>query len=1373
MGFSVAALIVGGLAAGASVYQAQLQRRAARKQRREAASRVLEIRNTGSGHPIPIAYGLCAVEGIEVFANTADKYQTGPTGASQGTLPTKNKGKHNEYLLAQHVLSAGDFDGLINVLVDDKPISGSSISEYSRVQVEVGGTANAMATAFHAERTATDKFTGLTFLTGVFRLKPKDPQFSDRPRTLVVFRGRKLLRILNSNRVSAGRRYSNNSALVLFDYLTNSTYGPGTSADDWDLPALKAAADRCAVMVQGASPDIATDTYPPAVNMIEGTGYATYAEAYAVTGLTGVGGLGDDTVKGTDLSGVELSRYEFNGAIHSTSDFHAAIETIKETMPGAQFFRSLEGKFKLVVPNARRTAAQQSVGTIDDSVLVEAVEWRYVDAENRTNAFTASFLNANREFANDDITFPREGSAAWMSLQAADDGVVIREEAGIEGANNLYHATSIAANYVLMSRRRQITCRCKPIALAYEPGDIVQVSSVESGLIVHMMVYSREVTPDWEVVLDGLEFVPDDYSWIPTDLEPLNLAAIDPDAVNAPEELAIAFDTESELITSTITPPDEAVIQIVGYEVQARYAPQVEANPTYGDWVTVGVADDEVPILDWLPPIGLHSVEVRAASLGQFGERSDWTDAPDAINVHAFFGNGIVALSPTAVAMRVTPPAGTAITYAWQYKLGIREDNEWKDFAATDNAVNVVRVEPPFRGNAPVQGRVKPTVDGAAQAWIYLGMVETFPFPDAPPTVEDLVFSISATGYPSVSFSPIAAPPRPIHRYVVFVLNENDIEVMPLGTFGRGNPDLTTERTGAVPILLPGIYHAVVRAISLAADDDPASGLDDLAGDWIESNSVRWAGLDLVGEIDRLPSPPNIVPEISTLRVMIDAVLGADCYEWQYRLVDSSAWITSATTSAPEHTITGLLANARYEVRVMPIVKITDPTGGNPLHHLILGPLVEGGLTTIQYEWSGARDDPGLSGDEKMQHVGLFPDYELVRNAAGTNPAHQHDIIRPYPAIIDFTPTDYTAAIGFGTHRTLRAAYKGIATRQALFETYPTAIALDSEQTLNANRAFSDYDMLAFVNAYSSDSHTGVLADYVIQRDWLENTSGSGDSTKDSWLFRGAGTSPQIRRTSDTTFLVSAVGQNRPAIHAIHGYNFADFDVLYTGLGGSGSGTTGTLDDGAQFVGYDLYLISIEVMSGRGCYPVPNSIVAGRNTSVIRWEIASSGPTFRVASDTTFEFSDGLSKISIYGVNFAAGQTGGLRDDLVLPDTPRGALVGTWITAGTVTTPAADGTPGTVDSLALAIPAGGVPTVTFNKPTGFTGMVVRYDVRLFRDGLPLPDASLRVTTGIMDAMSVVLPTQSIAGSYHAEVRATATGALTGEWAASAAVEFAG
>ena len=524
-GISVWTIVQAVLAVGTTVYQYRQQKKA----RREANARTLNHRPSGNGHPIPIVYGRAGVEAIMVYAQTSSNFPTPAAGVTMGTLATNANGRDNEYLLCQYVLSVGEIDAVETTLIDDKPLSSGRTASQCSIEFRVGGTASPMATGFTSERSAADKFTGLSYLTAVFFLDRDDPQFGGIPRVYQAVRGRKLKKITHSNGVfalSANETWTPNPARVLLDYLTNPDYGPGMALSDIDLPSFFRSQEIANQVMQGG-----TDAETPPADYLTNynerfdTDYSDYADFWDDLDFNNSTdySMANNTNIGLNMSNVPLHRYEFNGIVSSSRDFPTAIESILESMPGAAFFRAPSGKWKLVLPDSETTEANQTIATFTDAdIVVPAAIGRNVEF----NRLSVAFTNANKQMAADELTFPSLGSAVDTQLQTEDGGISLRQTIQAEGCNNKYHAYSIAAGAILMARRSVYTFTVRADGFLYEPGDIVRLNDDVANLDVYVRITSVRVLKNFDVVIEGLEFYRFDYSWIISDKEEVDLQSL-------------------------------------------------------------------------------------------------------------------------------------------------------------------------------------------------------------------------------------------------------------------------------------------------------------------------------------------------------------------------------------------------------------------------------------------------------------------------------------------------------------------------------------------------------------------------------------------------------------------------------------------------------------------------------------------------------------------------------------------------------------------------------------------------------------------------------------------------------------------------------
>ena len=710
----------------------------------------------------------------------------------------------------------------------------------------------------------------------------------------------------------------------------------------------------------------------------------------------------------------------------------------------------------------------------------------------------------------------------------------------------------------------------------------------------------------------------------------------------------------------------------------------------------------------------------------------------------------VYPISTSQVIATAPAESGTTPSYQWEWDNGADDDRSWRGLTTTD--VNEVTLGP-YRSNTAVHVRYRYTREGETEysGWVYVGNCWTDKDENAPHDIENLKLVIDDTGVPTVTFDLPTGNPLPIHRVAVFIMSgETRIQNLS-GDFLR--PDLTTERVGQ-PLYFPGVYHATARAVSLPADDDPTTGFDDLPGDFVVSNSVDYAGQaipmgptteDVIETIeDQIPT--TVAPDTTSINLSTAPVTGADCYEWQYSLSrgDALVWVTGVTTDSPRATITGLPPSTPVQARVRAIDK---PVGtklqtGAGVGSADIGNLSNAKITSVLY----SKDNENIAA--------VFSDRAALAYAATLEHAARHDIAGTPKAL-----TMNAAGDAWDASSSVGAAVLGNVG-------HITPVEVDVMRSTSVlDEDFTDYRFnsagATTGNFAGGKSLEGFHAVHVVY-----GSGTVGQAPAKVWhgpLILLPAVLP--RRGLDVAglnfFNTSYVSRNRSAVAnryilAIYAYKFGATRVIRSTASGR-AGSNISLDAGERFGDWDgisyssngvvSFLLLSRFAEGN---PEPASSAVSRPGTI----------TYR--DDTHFDVSGSRDVDFIGGIRF---------DDTVPTILPPG-----WKQLPSVTTQASDDAPGLVESLTVVIAADKTFSVTFDEPAGFTGTIDHYNIRLFRDGLVLPDSSPTVSTGLMSSMSVTLPAQTLAGLYHAEVRATGTvGAiqLAGEWAASAEVTFSG
>jgi hypothetical protein len=369
---------------GSVIYQRNQQKKmekqlAAQRAAAKDAAATRNVRISGSNVPIPILYGSVRVDGATIFTDVKSSFNSVSPNAEETMLGSLGSfsGDKNETLITQSVLGNSNISSVIFADIDDIPYNDSKYANWVKFYInKEGGTRNTSTTL---NRLASATFDGLTYSTEYFRMNRDDPQFAGRPNVSYYVTGRKI-RTFSGNTLLATKSYSFNTIEILLDYMMDSQVGPGLTEADFDL--------------------------------------TTFAEAAAIAGeviLTNrtLGGRAGNTPR-------DITRHEFHGGIYSDIDHISNIETILDTIPGAIFIRSATGKIKISIPDpgvsSPKDTSLQSVGTIDDDILIEDIDYSQQDTTSRLNQCRVDYYNiAKEEFY---LSKPRSGCSSFSKHDA-------------------------------------------------------------------------------------------------------------------------------------------------------------------------------------------------------------------------------------------------------------------------------------------------------------------------------------------------------------------------------------------------------------------------------------------------------------------------------------------------------------------------------------------------------------------------------------------------------------------------------------------------------------------------------------------------------------------------------------------------------------------------------------------------------------------------------------------------------------------------------------------------------------------------------------------------------------------------------------------
>ncbi len=575
-----------------------------KKAKQEAARRRdealgLEIRSTNSAQDIPVLYGYTATSGIPVWAGTSNTFPvSGGTLPRTGKLPRGTSGSRNEYLAQQHVISLGQGLSVLDMWTDGQRPDAPYITRTSWAEVRDDNTASSAAAHFLADR-STATFDGMTYATTVHKLNREEPQYSGPPTPLFFCKGRTVRPINRAGSVGnyvytlGPATFSSNAILILLDYML-SDFGPNWLwAQDIDQESFYNASVIAGQVVQSSTGLVGTvfgaqDPYPyqftnPGGNLIP-EGLGTYADAYLALGIDARNGYQDNKKKypTADLTR-NVMRYEFNGHISTGSDWQDNLTKILDVVPGGEIFRTVEGKWKVVVPDSMTANSTQVVGTVSEDDLLSSVEVSYPDTTERLNQMDVEFSNINKDFSQDTVNFPafsNETTSLYQALRSRDQNRRLGRKVRIPGIADEYHANSWASNTIRISRRPFYTFTTRPSGFLYEPGDVIRLVDNLAGVDKNVRVSETQVRGDLSVTISAVEFNKDDYGWDPLKYGTVIDQAVLETSIAAPVAVTATFNAADHSVTVGWTPSTNEDITVDSYVVERRIG-------SSGPWLAV------------------------------------------------------------------------------------------------------------------------------------------------------------------------------------------------------------------------------------------------------------------------------------------------------------------------------------------------------------------------------------------------------------------------------------------------------------------------------------------------------------------------------------------------------------------------------------------------------------------------------------------------------------------------------------------------------------------------------------------------------------------------------------------------------------------
>ncbi len=492
---------------------------------------------------IPVIYGTRRVGGTIVFVETS--------------------GGSNTYLYLCLVLGEGEVQAIGDVYIDDVLLtSGSRHFNYVTVDKKLGTDAQAASTVLTAAPSwgSTDKLSGVAYL-GV-RLTYNADVFSGIPTITADVQGRKIYDPRTSTTA-----YSNNPALCLRDYLTNTRYGKGLPASVIDDVTFSAAANDC---------DVTVDSYD---------------------------------------GGPSVKAFSCNAVLLTDKTLFNNVKIFLSGMQGIMPYQN--GQYRLFI---EKDKASTFDFTTDN--MIGGFSMAGSSKSSKYNKVTAKFVNPEANWQPDSVIWPDAASADATQYLAEDSNIELATEINLTTVTSYYQARNIAKTVVLASRLAGIRLDfvATSEALNCVVGDVVTVTHPTPGWSAKQFRVTRLVLNyDGTVAVSLVEHIAAVYPWVKDKVQPVSAQSNLPDPFAITEPVLVVTDdlrAYNEDVTSVLFATVSTTNSFVtNFEVQSK----LEGTT---DWVNMGQAGggffEQTNVQDG------RTYSVRARTLNTLGVRSAW-----------------------------------------------------------------------------------------------------------------------------------------------------------------------------------------------------------------------------------------------------------------------------------------------------------------------------------------------------------------------------------------------------------------------------------------------------------------------------------------------------------------------------------------------------------------------------------------------------------------------------------------------------------------------------------------------------------------------------------------------------------------------------
>ena len=416
----------------------------------EETEKGILVNKQSNNASLPVVYGERLIGGTRVFVETS--------------------GTDNEFLYVALVLCEGEINSIEEIRVDEKVVTfngaltdntqrtvASSDSNFykdgqSYITIEPHfGTDGQSASSLLSTLSSwgsNHKLSGICYLA--LKFKWNADIFGGIPQVQAKIKGKKVI-TLASNLSEQTASFSTNPAFCLLDYLRNERYGKGIATSNIDLQSFYDASQVC------------------------------------VTQVTPFSG------------GSNINIFDTNAVIDTS---RKVIDNVRDILRGCRgYLPYVQGKYRLVI----ETTGSASVSLGEDDII-GGYSLASPTKNSKYNRIIATFINPDRNFQADQITFPPTDDSSLPSadqhatMKTADGGFLLEGKFDFKTITSPYQAEEMAE--IILRRSREslglnITCGFKAYELHI--GDIVNITLSSLGFSnkafrVLSMIFNEDYT---------------------------------------------------------------------------------------------------------------------------------------------------------------------------------------------------------------------------------------------------------------------------------------------------------------------------------------------------------------------------------------------------------------------------------------------------------------------------------------------------------------------------------------------------------------------------------------------------------------------------------------------------------------------------------------------------------------------------------------------------------------------------------------------------------------------------------------------------------------------------------------------------------------